>query len=84
MRLNDALLLACADGTLPQHEHEQTRQAIEKSATATRRMALLRASQLPYPQAFSSQRLSPVPVTLVKIVEKIALAAAQVQAAKDD
>jgi anti-sigma factor RsiW len=84
MRLNNALLLACVDGTLPLQEREQVRQAIEKSATATERMTLLRASQLPYPQAFASQRLSPLPATLVKKVEQMALAAAQVKAATED
>ncbi|MFM0739413.1 anti-sigma factor [Paraburkholderia xenovorans] len=86
MNIDDAILLAYVDGDLPGDECVKVEQAIHESAEVASRVSMLRASQLPYKDAFDQQSLPPVPESLTRSVEELirqhaAKAAAQHNAA---
>ncbi|WP_414448520.1 anti-sigma factor [Burkholderia sp. 22PA0099] len=69
MKTDDASLLAYVDGELSPQDTAQIEQAIGASDELSARVALLRASQLPYGEAFGQQSLPPVPESLTRNVE---------------
>lgn len=71
MTIDDAQLMAYADGELPPSEHADIERAVRESADMTARVAMLRASRLPYAEAFSQQSLPPVPERLAQRVDEM-------------
>nr|WKF62066.1 hypothetical protein HUO10_006598 [Paraburkholderia busanensis] len=69
MKIDDAILLAYVDGELSANECEKVERAMHDSADVASRVSLLRASQLPYGEAFAQQSLPPVPASLSRSVE---------------
>ena len=72
MNLDDTLLMAYVDGELPAARLADIDQAIKTSPELAERVALLRASVLPYQAAFSSAPAVPVPASLVAFVGELA------------
>ncbi|MCP2084557.1 UNVERIFIED_ORG: anti-sigma factor RsiW [Paraburkholderia sediminicola] len=64
MNPDDIELMAYVDGTLPVHAREAVERALNGSADAMLRVERLRASRLPYAEAFARQTLPPVPESL--------------------
>ena len=64
MNPDDIELMAYVDGTLPAHAREAVERALNGSADAMLRVERLRASRLPYAEAFARQTLPPVPESL--------------------
>ncbi|RKE36299.1 hypothetical protein B0G76_2464 [Paraburkholderia sp. BL23I1N1] len=75
MNPDDIELMAYVDGTLPAHEREAVERALNGSPDAMRRVARLRASRLPYAEAFAQQSLPPVPESLIARIGEMAHAA---------
>jgi anti-sigma factor RsiW len=75
MNPDDIALMAYVDGTLPAREREAVERALSGSAEATRCVAWLRTSRLPYAQAFAQQALPPVPESLGARIGDMARAA---------
>jgi anti-sigma factor RsiW len=75
MKSTDTLLMAYVDGELPPHEREEVERELRTSADVAERVALLRASRLPYRDAFAGQTLPPVPPSLSAKIEEMARAA---------
>jgi anti-sigma factor RsiW len=75
MKSDDILLMAYVDGELPPHEREEVERELRTSADVAERVALLRASRLPYRDAFAGQTLPPVPPSLSAKIEEMARAA---------
>jgi anti-sigma factor RsiW len=71
MMIDDATLLAYVDGELPPDECAQVERAVRESDEVSLRVSTLRASQLPYAQAFSRQALPPLPETLRRNVDEL-------------
>jgi anti-sigma factor RsiW len=71
MMIDDAILLAYVDGTLPADERAHVERAIHESDDLTSRLSTLQASQLPYAHAFSQQALPPLPETLRRNVDEL-------------
>jgi anti-sigma factor RsiW len=71
MTIDDAQLMAFADGELPPSEHADVEKAVHESADMAARVAMLRASQLPYTAAFGQQSLPPVPERLALRVDEM-------------
>ncbi|PQV54470.1 anti-sigma factor [Paraburkholderia sp. BL21I4N1] len=69
MKIDDAILLAYVDGELPGDECVKVEHAIHESAEIAARVSMLRASQLPYAEAFDQQSLPPVPESLSRSVD---------------
>jgi anti-sigma factor RsiW len=87
MMIDDATLLAYVDGELPLDERKHVESVIRESDDLASRLQALRASQLPYAQAFSKQVLPPVPETLRRNVDELIrqhLAGASVPRAAND
>jgi anti-sigma factor RsiW len=76
MKIDDILLLSYVDGELPVDRKQQVEEGIGSSAELAERVALLRASRLPYQQAFAHQKLPEVPERLVALVGRMARGAA--------
>ncbi|GAB7525193.1 anti-sigma factor [Paraburkholderia sp. 2C] len=72
MKIDDILLLSYVDGVLPADQKQQVEEGIGSSAELAERVALLRASRLPYQHAFAHQKLPEVPERLVELVSRIA------------
>jgi anti-sigma factor RsiW len=72
MKIDDILLLSYVDGMLPADQKQQVEEGIGSSAELAERVALLRASRLPYQHAFAHQQLPEVPERLVELVGRIA------------
>jgi anti-sigma factor RsiW len=72
MKIDDILLLSYVDGVLPADQKQQVEEGIGSSAELAERVALLRASRLPYQHAFAHQKLPEVPERLVQLVSRIA------------
>ncbi|CAB3750132.1 anti-sigma factor family protein [Paraburkholderia humisilvae] len=72
MKIDDILLLSYVDGLLPADQKQQVEEGIGSSAELAERVALLRASRLPYQNAFAHQKLPDVPERLVALVGRIA------------
>jgi len=83
MNLDDIQLMAYVDGTLPQHDHDAVEREASVSPDVANRVAMLRASQLPYGEAFAQQKLPPVPAGLTARIEEMARVA-KVPAARPD
>ncbi|ASW03541.1 anti-sigma factor [Paraburkholderia aromaticivorans] len=64
MKIDDASLLAYVDGQLSAEESARVEKAIQESEEVASRVSLLRASDLPYQEAFARQSLPPVPESL--------------------
>jgi transposase-like protein len=79
MKMDDAILLAYADGELTPQERQIVDKEIGASAEALACVALLRASRLSYHEAFSQQKLPPVPASLIAKIEASARAATKAQ-----
>jgi anti-sigma factor RsiW len=75
MKSDDILLMAYVDGELPPHEREEVERELRTSPDVAERVALLRASRLPYRDAFAGQKLPPVPPSLSAKIEEMARAA---------
>jgi anti-sigma factor RsiW len=73
---DDILLMGYVDGALSDHERQEVERAMETSADIAQRVARLQASQLPFKDAFAQQSLPPVPDTLLKTIEAMALSQA--------
>ncbi|MFM0643030.1 anti-sigma factor [Paraburkholderia bryophila] len=71
MKIDDAILLAYVDGDLPDDECVKVEHAIHESAEIASRVSMLRASQLPYAEAFDQQSLPPVPESLSRSVDEM-------------
>jgi anti-sigma factor RsiW len=72
MKIDDILLLSYVDGALSVDQKQQVEEGIGSSAELAERVALLRASRLPYQHAFAHQKLPEVPESLVALVGRIA------------
>jgi len=75
MKSDDILLMAHVDGELPPHEHEEVERELRTSPDMAECVALLRASRLPYRDAFAGQTLPPLPPSLSAKIEEMARAA---------
>ncbi|MFM0628572.1 anti-sigma factor family protein [Paraburkholderia xenovorans] len=75
MNLDDIELMGYVDGTLPARECVAVERALSGSPEATRRVAWLMRSRLPYAQAFAQQTLPPVPESLSVRIGDMARAA---------
>ncbi|WP_246793513.1 anti-sigma factor family protein [Burkholderia perseverans] len=71
MTIDDASLLAYVDGELPPEDRARIETAIGTSQELASRVTLLRASQLPYGEAFAQQALPPVPESLARSVDEL-------------
>lgn len=77
MNPDDIELMAYVDGTLPAHAREAVERELNSSSDAMLRVARLRASRLPYAEAFAQQALPPVPESLSARIAGMARAAQQ-------
>jgi anti-sigma factor RsiW len=84
MKIDDILLLSYVDGALSADERQQVEEGIGSSAELAERVALLRASRLPYQHAFAHQKLPEVPDSLVALVGRIAQGEAGMKAGEHD
>jgi anti-sigma factor RsiW len=71
MKIDDANLLAYVDGELSTDECAQVEAAIRESDELASLVSALRASQLPYDEAFKQQALPPVPESLSQSVDEL-------------
>jgi anti-sigma factor RsiW len=72
MKTDDILLMAYVDGELPPREDQEVENEIAASPDVAKRVALFRASRLPYREAFAHQKLPPIPESLTKKIEEMA------------
>lgn len=72
MNLDDTLLMAYVDGELPAARLADIDQAIQASPELASRVALLRASVLPYQAAYANTPVEPVPASLKAFVDELA------------
>ena len=75
MKPDDSQLIAYADGELSAREAASVESALAQSADLRESVALLRASRLPYREAFAVQKLPPLPDELRRRIESMAQAA---------
>src|SRR5580698_9690490 len=75
MKMDDLHLMAYVDGELSPHDRHEVEREMTRSAEVSDRVALLKASQLPYQEAFAHQKLPPVPESLTRKIEEMARAA---------
>ncbi|WP_244113039.1 anti-sigma factor family protein [Burkholderia gladioli] len=80
MKPDDSTLIAYADGELDAAGAASVEQALAESSELRESVARLRASRLPYQDAFAAQKLPPLPDALRLRVEAMA-SAAQAQSA---
>jgi anti-sigma factor RsiW len=71
LSVDDVDLLAHVDGHLSVERRAAVEAAITESPILARRLAALRASVLPYAEAFNRQAIPPLPQTLVKHLSEI-------------
>ncbi|WP_246797311.1 anti-sigma factor [Burkholderia perseverans] len=71
MRVDETLLIAYADGTLPPAQFAGVASLVAGSAEAARIVRLLRASQFDYRAAFAAQPLPPLPAALARDVGRL-------------
>src|SRR3569833_3464327 len=69
--MDDILLMAYVDGNLQPRDRKEVERTIVVSADVAERVALLRASALPYRRAFQHQQLPPVPESLTRNVAQL-------------
>ncbi|WP_246797310.1 anti-sigma factor family protein [Burkholderia perseverans] len=72
MKPDDIQLLAYVNGELPARERDTIEQAMRRLPDVAGQVALLRASDLPYREAFAAQQLPPLPAGLVRGIERLA------------
>ncbi|MGH8777591.1 anti-sigma factor family protein [Paraburkholderia sp.] len=77
MKPDDIQLLAYVNGELPEHARDEIERAVSTSPDIAEQVALLRASRLPYREAFAQQKLPPVPSRLAAQIEALAHETAQ-------
>jgi anti-sigma factor RsiW len=77
MRPDDSQLIAYADGELSASDAASVKQALAESPHLRQSVELLRASRLPYRDAFATQKLPPLPDELRRRIEAMASAARQ-------
>jgi anti-sigma factor RsiW len=75
MKPDDSQLIAYADGELSASEAASVKQALAESPDLRESVELLRASRLPYREAFAMQKLPPLPDELRDRIEAMASAA---------
>ncbi|WP_186194407.1 anti-sigma factor [Burkholderia gladioli] len=80
MKPDDSTLIAYADGELDAAGAASVEQALAESSELRESVARLRASRLPYQDAFAAQKLPPLPDALCLRIESMA-SAAQAQSA---
>jgi anti-sigma factor RsiW len=80
MKMDDLHLMAYVDGELSPNDRHEVEREMSRSVEVSDRVALLKASQLPYQEAFSHQKLPPVPESLTRKIEEMARAAAAASA----
>ncbi|MEK6346866.1 MAG: anti-sigma factor [Burkholderia sp.] len=80
MKPDDSTLIAYADGELSPAAAASVEQALAESSALRAEVARLRASRLPYRQAFAAQSLPPLPDALRLRIEAMASAAQVSQA----
>jgi anti-sigma factor RsiW len=71
MKIDDASLLAYVDSELSTEERAQVENAIRESDEIASRVSMLRASQLPYREAFDQQALPPMPESLSRSIDEL-------------
>jgi anti-sigma factor RsiW len=79
MKPDDSELLAYADGELSTSDTASVEQALTEFPDLRHRVELLRASRLPYREAFTTQKLPPLPDELRRRIEAMASRAATVR-----
>ncbi|MPW19392.1 hypothetical protein GCT13_21435 [Paraburkholderia sp. CNPSo 3157] len=72
MNSDDIELMAYVDGALAARRRAEVERMFDDDPDATRRVAWLGASRLPYVQAFAHQRLPPVPASLANTIDVMA------------
>ncbi len=72
MNFDDTLLMAYVDGALPLSRCTEITEAVEHSSELAGRVAQLRASILPYKDAFTYQGVPPVPDSLSRFIAQLA------------
>lgn len=77
MRPDDSQLIAYADGELSASDAAAVKRALSESPELRQSVELLRASRLPYRDAFATQKLPPLPDELRRRIEAMASAARQ-------
>jgi anti-sigma factor RsiW len=77
MKPDDSQLIAYADGELSASEAAALKQALAESPDLRESVELLRASRLPYREAFATQKLPPLPDELRRRIEAMASATRQ-------
>lgn len=77
MKPDDSQLIAYADGELSATEAEAVERALAESADLRESVELLRASRLPYREAFAVQKLPPLPDALRRRIDAMASASQQ-------
>jgi anti-sigma factor RsiW len=77
MKPDDSQLIAYADGELSASEAAAVKQALAESPDLRESVELLRASRLPYREAFATQKLPPLPDELRRRIEALASATRQ-------
>lgn len=82
MKMDDLHLMAYVDGELSPHDRHEVEREMTRSAEVSDRVALLKASQLPYQEAFAHQKLPPVPESLARKIEDMARAASAASSGK--
>jgi anti-sigma factor RsiW len=74
MNIDDIQLMAYVDGELSPQECQRIENENATSSRAAERIALFRASRLPYRRAFAQQKLPPIPDGLMNEIEQMARA----------
>src|SRR5215475_3898080 len=71
MKVDDTVLMAYVDDELSPQERQQIEDELRAHAELADKVALFKASRLPYREAFAEQKLPPVPASLVKRVDEL-------------
>jgi anti-sigma factor RsiW len=77
MKVDDTVLMAYVDDELSPQERQQIEDELRAHAEFADKVALFKASRLPYREAFATQKLPPVPASLVKRVDDLIRAQAE-------
>jgi hypothetical protein len=72
MKANDLMLVAYVDGEPSRNESREVEDHIRASVEAAELVALLRASRADYKRAHATQKLPPVPDSLIQKIEAMA------------
>jgi anti-sigma factor RsiW len=77
MNVDDTVLMAYVDDELSPQERQQIEDELRAHAELADKVALFKASRLTYREAFTEQKLPPVPASLVKRVDDLIRAHAE-------